>query len=257
MSTEDSLGDRMKGYEVAARTVLPRRMPVIIRCDGKAFHTYTRGCTRPFDQKLGDVMLDTAKALVNEIQGAQLAYTQSDEISVLVHGYKRFNSESWFDNQVQKMASVAAGTASAFFTSESWKIWAGREGKYNDEGGYVKLAVFDARAFVVPEADVCNYFLWRQQDASRNSVQMHARSLYSHKECDRKNSSELQEMIWQKGQNWDDLPTRWKRGACVYRDHTVPAGIGHDRAKLVIDTEVPIFSKDRSFINKHLAVEEQ
>lgn len=92
----------MKGYEVASRTTLPGRLPVIIRVDGKAFHTYTRGCKRPFDDRLSDVMVSTATKLCDEIQGAQLAYTQSDEISVLVHGYKKFKSQTWFDNQVQK-----------------------------------------------------------------------------------------------------------------------------------------------------------
>lgn len=250
MATNDSLGDRMKGYEVAARTWLPRRMPVIIRCDGKAFHTYTRGCARPFDATLGDVMLKTAMTLLNDIQGAQLAYTQSDEISVLVHGYKKFDSESWFDNQVQKMCSVAAGVASATFTALSFQI-----GKNQGE---IRPAVFDARAFIVPEADVCNYFLWRQQDATRNSVQMLARSLYSHKECDGKNGNELQEMCFQKGKNWNDLEARWRRGACVYRGQTEPhPTMGHTKERVIVDLNIPIFSQDRDYINRHLALEQQ
>lgn len=256
--SQDSLGDRMKGYELAARTVLPRRLPIIIRVDGKAFHTYTRGLTRPFDSKLADVMLDTTKLLVECIQGAQLAYTQSDEISVLVHGYKKFDSQSWFDNQVQKMVSVAAGVASSYFTAESYKIWAGRKGEWADQDGYIKVAVFDARAFVVPEADVCNYFLWRQQDTSRNSVQMLARSLFSHKRVENKNCDELQEMCFAEGHNWNDLPTRYKRGCCVYRGQSDPhPDMGHTRDRVVTDVEIPLFSQNRDYVNRHLKLEEE
>lgn len=98
--TSDSLGDRMKGYEQAARVRLPMRMPVILRIDGRAFHTYTRDCDKPFDTKLMAAMDDVALRLCEEVQGAQIAYVQSDEISILVHNYKRLQSQAWFDNQV-------------------------------------------------------------------------------------------------------------------------------------------------------------
>jgi len=249
----DSLGDRMKGYEVASRSELPRRMPVIIRVDGKAFHTYTRGCKRPFDENLGGVMQATAKKLCEEIQGAQLAYTQSDEISVLVHGYKKFDSQPWFDNQVQKMVSVAAGIASAAFTSLSWQIWLGREAPVIspiDIFEKIKPAVFDARAFIVPEGDVCNYFLWRQQDATRNSVQMLARSLYSHKECDNKNVMQLREMCASKGEDWFSLLPRWQRGVCVRR------AVDDIRNPWQIDDNIPSFNEDRNYVNNLLKLEE-
>jgi len=162
----DSLGDRMKGYEKDFRTKLPDRFPVIMRVDGRAFHTWTRGCEKPFDETLIGAMNDCAISLCKEIQGAQVAYVQSDEISILIHGYKRFNSETWFGNQVQKMCSVAAGITSVAMSFESMKMF----GRY-------KVAHFDARVFIVPESDVVNYFLWRQNDWTRNSVQMLARSL--------------------------------------------------------------------------------
>jgi len=237
--SSDSLGDRMKGYEQSARTVLPRRMPVIIRCDGKAFHTLTHDCVKPFDSRLTDCMTHASIRLCEQIQGAQLAYTQSDEISILVHGYKRFASETWFDNQVQKMVSVAASIAAAEFNAYS-------------KGCFHKLAYFDARAFVLPEADVCNYFLWRQQDAVRNSIQMLARSLYSHKQCDHKNVNELQEMCFQKGQNWNDVQPRWKRGLCVKRRHDASLG-----SSWHVDLDIPTFGNDRDYVNGLLAVEEE
>lgn len=256
----------MKGYEAAARTVLPRRMPVIIRCDGKAFHTYTRGCKKPFDETFGDVMLDAAKALVSNVQGTQLAYVQSDEISVLVHNYKRFNSEAWFNNQVQKMVSTAAGIVSSHFTANSWKIWCASDGFVLKNE---RPAVFDARAFIVPEEDICNYFLWRQQDATRNSIQMLARSLYSHKECDHKNTSELQEMCFLKGANWNDLEARWKRGVCIRRKEVDQDGDGHrcvegcqhsksgDRlGNWHFDYNIPLFNEDSDYVNGYLFTEE-
>lgn len=262
------MGDRMKGYEVASRAVLPGRLPVIIRVDGKAFHTYTRGTERPFDKKLGDVMIDTAKKLCESIQGAQLAYTQSDEISILVHGYKKFDSQPWFDNQIQKMVSVAAGIASSHFSINSWKVW----NNISNPTGHniIKPAVFDARAFVVPEADVCNYFLWRQQDATRNSVQMLARSLYSHKVLENCNCNELKDLCAAKGHDWFNLEPRWQRGVCVKREPVTPycsgggcvEGCQHspsgDRlGTWRVDYDIPVFSQDRDYVNRHLALEEE
>lgn len=235
--SHDSLGDRMKRHEQACRMVLPHRMPVIMRVDGRAFHTYTRGCKRPFDERLMLAMDAVALALVDDIQGAQLAYVQSDEISILIHNYKRHASQAWFDNQVQKMTSVAASIAGATMTARSVDVF--------DE---MRPATFDARVFVLPEAEVCNYFIWRQQDAVRNSIQMLARSLYSHRECDRKNGAQLQEMCWQKGQNWNDLPAHHKRGRCVVRGEGPLAG-------WTVDREPPTFSERRDYIERHLAVE--
>lgn len=257
MASNDSLAARMKEYEQAARSTLTNRLPVIIRVDGKAFSSYTRGCERPFDVSFGDVMLDVAHELINSVQNAQVAYVQSDEVSVLLHSYKRLNSQPWFKNQVQKMCSVAASIASATFTANSWKIWAPKSPATNPDlaralavhGAFVdnvRPAVFDARVFTVPERDVCNYFLWRQKDAMRNSVQMLARSLYSHKECQGKNRNALREMCLQKGKSWDDVDARWQRGACVYRS----------AEKTIVDTNIPVFSSDRGYIERHLSVTE-
>lgn len=251
MNTNDSLGDRMKRYELSSRTQLCQRLPVIIRVDGKAFHTYTRNLARPFDSQFNSVMDIVANRLCEEIDGAQVAYIQSDEISVLVHGYKRLQTTPWFDNQVQKMVSVSAGVASAYFTEASSAIF-----------GAVRPAVFDSRVFVVPERDVCNYFIWRQNDASRNSLQMLARSLYSHKQLHEKGREELHELIHAKGQNWNNMPTSLKRGRCVVREETVSEQVTPDgvnvvvRHNWVVDNETPIFTSDRQYIEKFLATEE-
>jgi tRNA(His) 5'-end guanylyltransferase len=252
---KDSLGTRMKGYENIWKTKLPRRMPLIARIDGKAFHTYTRDCAKPFDKKLADLMDATAKHLCENIQGSQIAYIQSDEITILIHDYKSLNSEAWFDKELQKMCSIAAATASTFFTMNSNLL-----GFKDSEGANTrKIALFDARFFIVPEHDVVNNFVWRQQDAVRNSIQMLARSLYSHNECNNKNQSALQEMIHQKGKNWNDVPTGFKRGRCVYKKETLIAPFGSTeifRSKWEIDTEIPTFTTDREFIGRHLTVNE-
>ena len=255
--SKDSLGDRMKTYEDAYRFNLPIRMPLVIRIDGKAFHSYTKGCKRPFDQKLVDCMDTTAQKLCKEVQGCQLAYVQSDEISLLVVNYEDLDSQSWFDNNLQKMVSICAGIASSTFTFNSWRIWMG--GVAAPVGlESIKPAIFDARAFVLPKEEVCNYFLWRQQDATRNSVQMLARSLYSHKQCENKNNSDLQEMCFQKGQNWNDLPTSQKRGRCIVKIKTIKPAynpqsqttVMSERSEWAVDNEIPIFSQDRRYIEQ-------
>ncbi len=263
--SNDSLGDRMKNYEGAYRTKLPIRMPVIIRVDGKAFHTYTKNCTRPVDAGLVECMSDTARELCKTVQGCQLAYVQSDEISLLLTNYASNDTQSWFENNLQKMVSVSASVASVTFTINSYKIW----GMGSDWAGgkfpLIKPAYFDSRAFIIPKEDVCNYFLWRQQDATRNSVQMLARSLYSHKQCTDKNNSELQEMIFQKGINWNDCPIPQKRGRCIVRKAIEKEAFNPKtgektsalRNEWVVDNEIPVFSVDRSYINNLVYVKDE
>jgi tRNA(His) guanylyltransferase len=245
---KDTLGDRAKKYEAVSRHKLTERMPVIIRCDGKAFHSYLRGCKRPFDENVVSCMNDTAKYLCQHIQGAKLAYVQSDEISILLTNYQDTNSQSWFDNDISKMCSVSAGMASAYFTSISNRIF-----------GQIKMAVFDARVFTVPREDVCNAILWRQQDCLRNSVQMVARYFFSHKECDHKNNTQLRAMIATNGVDWyDNLPVNLKQGRCIIKHQSDKAAsnpktgeaITALRSEWVVDNNIPIFSQDRDYIEK-------
>jgi len=221
------LGDRMKLFENAYRIYLPPRMPVIIRVDGKAFHTLTRKCEKPFDALFAAVMDSTASALLEKVQDARMAYVQSDEISLLLIGYNTFASEPWFSNNLQKVVSISAAVASATFTM-CWDY---------------EPAYFDSRAFILPENEVCNYFLWRQQDCTRNSIQMVAQSMYSHKELHEKNSAELQEMTFQKGINWNDYEPYWKRGRVITHEG--------------VDRGIPIFTEDRKYIEKFLEIEEK
>jgi tRNA(His) 5'-end guanylyltransferase len=255
---KNSIGGRMKQcYENVFKYKLPERMPVIIRLDGRAFHTLTKKAEKPFDSAFIRFIDETALYLCEEIDGVQMAYIQSDEISLLLHNYKKLNTNSWFDNEIQKICSISAGLASSKFTL----IY----NSYNDDKIYVnpKLIQFDSRCFVLPEAEVCNYFIWRQKDWERNSIQMLAQSLYSHKQLHKKNNSELQEMCFQKGHNWNDLDISLRRGRCCIKEFNEDFNeddasyMYSGRYNWVIDNEIPIFTQDRNYIEKYLKVEEE
>ena len=220
-------------YENRQSYSLIRRIPVIIRIDGKAFHTYTKGLDKPFDDDLILDMNRTAIYLCENIQGAKCAYTQSDEISILVTDYDNLETDAWFDYNVQKMCSISASLATAIFNQLRFKRQIvdfltysiqGREDVVNYANNYYEAhfkdytANFDSRVFNIPKEEVANYFLARQKDAVKNSISMVARHYYSHKELENKNSSEMQEMIFQKGFNWNDLDSGKKRGRFIVKN---------------------------------------
>lgn len=222
MSKHCEIMRRMKdNYESRQRHFLIRRIPVIIRIDGKAFHTYTKGLHKPFDHDLIEAMDSTAKFLCQEIQGAQCAYVQSDEISILVTDYKEFNTQAWFDYNQSKIESVSASLATGKFNFLRINQELNLIGKVDHIGSDFKLAFFDSRADNIPKEEVANYFLARQKDAVKNSIASLAQSLYSHKELEGKNESELQELCFQKGHNWNDLPVGQKRGRFIIKNTLV------------------------------------
>jgi tRNA(His) guanylyltransferase len=218
------LGDRMKAYEEVFRQKLPVRMPVIVRLDGKAFHTLTKGCQKPFDQKLGDSMVTAARAVLEEMP-ARMAYHQSDEVSFLLIDYNKFDSMQWFDGVVQKMASVSASVMGAHFTQE-----------------YGKPGYFDARVFAVPERDIKNYFIWRQRDCMRNAISGIAQSKFSPKQLHGKKSDEMVEMLKATDTPVDSFSNRWRFGTIVTGGECIAA---------------PEFSKERDFLDMFLEIEEE
>lgn len=240
---KDSLGDRMKAnYEDRTRFSLNRRTYTIIRVDGKAFHTYTRGLARPFDDGLIEDMDATAAYLCKNIAGAKLAYVQSDEISVVITDFDDIATQSWFDSNLQKMVSIAASMATARF-NQLRLLRSPNLGKVDD----CKLAMFDARAFQIPErVEVENYLIWRQQDATRNSISSVAQSLYSHKELHGINSDKQQELIFQKGINWNDYTYRKKRGTIIRKITYDITGSNRSKWGAV---ETPVFTQNREFLD--------
>ena len=226
------LGDRMKeNYENRTRFLLPRRTYTIIRLDGKAFHSLTKNCQRPFDRDFMKCMQLTAIKLCEEIQGARFAYVQSDEISILLTDFEKESTEAWFDCNLQKMCSIAASIASVRFS-----------------GLWCTPGLFDARVFTIPDpTEVQNCFVWRQQDATRNSVSMLAQSHFSHKELHKKSTPDMHEMLHSKGINWNDLLIDEKRGAMVVKQEVpdLVDGVKRSRWEVVMP---PVFTQQPEFL---------
>ena len=267
MPVNDELGTRMKeNYEQIPKTRLVRRTPVAIRIDGKAFHTFTRGFQKPFDEVLGNAMVRTMEYLCKNIQGCVFGYTQSDEITLLLIDYKQLNSEAWFDYEVQKMVSISASMATMAFNryfAEAYERWhfdhimfPGEFGKAEILPGDEKLdeaynkalqkgAMFDSRVFNIPKEEATNLVYWRQLDAARNSVQMVGQANFSHSELQNKTCNMIQDMLHeQHGINWNDYPTRWKRGVAWTREKG-------------IDFDMPMLKgPDRKYVDKVIFVGE-
>lgn len=284
MPVNDELGIRMKTYyEQIPKTKLMRRTPVAIRIDGKAFHTFTKGFQKPFDEILIKSMQNTMKYLCEHIQGCILGYTQSDEITLILVDYKNLNSDAWFDYEVQKMCSIAASMATMAFNREFEKYVDNFELDHLIElGGYIeydcdenrklaetyfhaieKGAMFDARVFNIPKEEVTNLIYWRQLDATRNSIQMVGQANFSHKQLHGKSCNMIQNMLLtEKDINWNDLPIYQKRGSCCVKTETTITGATVfengdvetttiERPHWVIDTEIPVFKgEDRQYIDK-------
>lgn len=270
MPVRDDLGTRMKTfYENIPKTRLMRRVPVAIRLDGKAFHTFTRGFQKPFDFVLMDTMQQTMKYLCENIQGCVFGYTQSDEITLILVDYQKFTSSAWFDYEVQKMCSIAASMATMAFNRffmyeyEEFNRWV-NEGNPTDEDrrlndiyydAMCKGAMFDTRCFNIPKEEVTNLIYWRQLDATRNSIQMVGQAHFSHDELQDKTCNMIQDMLMTKyGINWNDFTIPCKRGtACIKVATKVtenikrePQPFGEDKVTTTIIEERPIWVIDKN-----------
>lgn len=275
MPVNDELGTRMKEfYEGVPKTRLVRRMPVAIRIDGKAFHTFTRGFQKPFDEILVKSMQDTMKYLCENIQGCVLGYTQSDEITLILIDYQNLNSCAWFDYEVQKMCSITASMATMafnkFFTKNVnyFEMTHEHDDIINEYcttlvNAAEKGAMFDARCFNIPKEEVCNLVYWRQLDATRNSIQMVGQANFSHKELQNKSCNMIQEMLFaEKGINWNDYPTYLKRGSCCIKTTIQNPNVdikdgAYPKSIWMIDLDIPIFKGDgRQYIDKLIYIGE-
>jgi tRNA(His) 5'-end guanylyltransferase len=205
-----SLGERMKFYEevFGGVTQLMPLIPVVVRLDGRGFHNFTKGLRKPFDYNLIDLMIKTTEFLVEETN-ACVGYTQSDEISLILYT-EDFNSQIYFDGRVAKINSVLAATCSSYFTSKLPEAIPSKVGCN---------PVFDCRCFNVPtKMEAVNALVWREQDATRNSVQMVGQANFSHNELQNKSCSDIQEMLHSKYNiNWNNFHPKCKRGTYVQR----------------------------------------
>lgn len=228
-----SLSDRMKDYEFVNKNKLMANVPAIIRIDGKAFHTWTKGLDKPFDEKFYAAMSQTAIDLVNNIQGAVFAYGQSDEISIFLKDYETYNTDAWFGGGVQKIVSVSASLATGYFN------------KAAEEVGIAKdmPALFDSRVFSIPQHDVTNYFVWRQQDFLRNSIQMCARHYLGHKACHGLKKQDMIDALRNREESFD-----WFKDLDMVYRH----GYSYIRGMDEINFTIPEFTECREFIEVHV-----
>lgn len=273
----DELGMRMKGYESRNQYYLQRKIPVAIRIDGRAFHTFTRGFDKPFDYILMEAMQETMKYLCENISGCVLGYTQSDEITLILQDYASIDTDAWFGYRTDKLCSIAASMATLYFNREFEKLYLEELGYYSvyDKTSFnapdfilahdlarKRGAMFDARCFNVPKEEVTNLIYWRQLDATRNSIQMVGQANFSHQELMNKSCNMIQDMLHeQKSINWNDFSTAEKRGSCCIKQevvedialengNVVPAV---RRSKWVIDHDIPIFKgENRNYIEERI-----
>lgn len=247
----DALGDRMKkDLENRIRIYLPRRCYTFIRIDGKAFHTYTKGLIRPFDDDLMNDMDATAMYLCQNIMGAKCAFVQSDEITIILTDFETVSTQAWFDYNVQKMCSVSSSMATRAFNEARLKRYDPSSAKP------FKWAEFDSRVWQVPQrTEVFNTFVWRQKDATRNSISSMAQAMFSHRELENKNTDMMQEMCFQKGVNWNDYAPRYKRGRMIVKEFYTKFPDANDLKSLPsirsrwISQEPPIFTQDHDYLD--------
>ena len=244
----DKIGNRFKEYyENRSKTYLMRRSNVIVRIDGCHFHNYCKGLQKPFDPIFIKTMQQTTKSLCENIQGCKIGYVESDEISLLLTDYDTLQTDAWFNYSVQKICSVSASMAALFFNKYWQKNVVELSAFYKSKSELG--AYFDARAFNLPKEEVTNYFIWRQNDATRNSIQSLAQANFSQKQIHSMNNSQLQDKLHEeKGINWNDCKTVEKRGSCVI--HVFDKSINH--SKWIIDEEIPIFTQNRDYIENIL-----
>lgn len=277
MLVRDELGKRMKeNYEQIAQTKLMRRTPVAIRIDGKAFHTFTRGFRKPFDEILATTMQDTMRYLCENIQGCVLGYTQSDEITLILQDYATLETDAWFGYKVQKICSVAASMATYYFNHRFMikvedyidSVMSLQDSDIEEEKEYMdalrisrnKGAFFDARCFNIPKEEVTNLIYWRQLDAMRNAIQSIGQSVFSQKELNNKSCKMIVDMLEEKNIFIEDFNDEYIYGSCCVKTRSnvgIDDGTSLFRYIWTIDKNIPIFKEeDRKYIERLINFEE-
>lgn len=255
MPMKDDLGDRMKRYEKVSDHVLAIKTPVIIRIDGNAFHTFTKGFNKPFDKYFIEAMAATTLDLCKDIAGCQYGYVQSDEISLFLCDYEKIETQPWFDYRLQKLASIAAAKATWYFHQHLQEEY---EKAYEDDPTasatvflaekLTKMACFDARAFNIPKDEISNYFIWRQNDATRNAILSIAQYVLPSSELNGKNCKQLKTLLTDKyNVQFDAIPTRFMRGTLFLKEYDP------DKCKKIwfMPPETPDFIEHRILLEEY------
>ena len=216
---------------------LPRRIPVIIRVDGKAFRTAIRKYFgKGWSSSFSDTMIEVAKKMQREIQGCNFCYSQSDEISFLLTDYRTIDTDAWLGYNLQKLVSISAALASSIFIREVSNEFTLSQINLNFP------ICFDSRAFSLPMDDVCNYFIWRQLGAERHAISFAGREHFSTKQLHKKSSKEIRLMLNKEGIEFYDFSTIRKRGFCIIDGE--------------VDLNIPEFTTERSYIENYVYIRE-
>lgn len=264
--------ERMKGYEKSSSNYLVKKVPVIIRLDGRAFKTLTKDLHKPYDEVMLSCMQDTMKYLCENIQGCVFGYTQSDEITLVLTDYENLDSCAWFDYSAQKSASVSASMATYAFIMAFIKsicYFNDKDTSYAEilNSTIRKNISFDARAFNVPKEDVINNIIWRQQDCINNSIISIGRTYYSHEELVGKTQKHILHMLEDKYVYWKDYSNAIKYGVCCYKNGKKTEDgylrrvfedgsfvyknnwVGKEKPKWIVDfINVPEFSENKGYL---------
>ena len=220
----DDFGDRMKTYERLAESQLIPNLPIVVRLDGKSFSKYTSRLERPYDLKLIELMQNTCKHLMKISHNIKIAYQQSDEITLIISN--DYDNPVEYNGRVQKLCSILAAECSVYFATHAYTL----ENALHDH------PVFDCRIFNVPDwVEASNAVLWREQDATKNSIQLAGQSNFSHKEMQGLKNNQVQEkLLLEKNINWNDYTASFKRGSYIKREKYFDPDLNTERSHFVV-----------------------
>lgn len=249
----ETLGDRQKEYEKNSDYVLTRRLPIIIRVDGRSFSRLTRKLTKPYSVDIGNIMSETMMYCIMEMQGAVFGYQQHDEINFILRNDQSFDSDPWYQNRIQKITSVASSLATLSFNRGLSRL--------DPPLDIIGDAIFDARVFALPTiSEVVNYLVWRQQDCIRDAVSAAAQEELSLKFGKRTAMKLLQKrtvaekkelLLSQANIDFDEIySSSFKYGVAAYKVPTIiPSKEGMTaRNKWTLNDTVPLFVEEKDFI---------
>lgn len=255
-----SLSDRMKRYEASYGILIPPRTYTIVRVDGKNFSKFTKRMNKPFDDQFSESM-DYAAIELCKYFNPKFAYVQSDEISLVFTDIENIDSEMIFDGKVQKICSLTAAKAATSFNKRMLMFDAANTEDASDfiqalmNGENIYDTVFDSRVFIIPDfREVSNYFVWRQQDCTRNSISMAADAVVGKGSSRGMNGSQKQDAMMEKGVNWNEYAVKYKRGVIISKQ---PIRVENENApnrfvmrnKWVIDDATPIFTQKPEYLH--------
>lgn len=248
-----SLDTRMRDYEKASKLYLTKRMPVVIRIDGRSFSKFTKNFEKPFDRLLSKAMQFTMKYLCENVQGCKFGYAQSDEISLILVDYDDIKKSAWYNYNVQKLCSVVSSMATMYFNKiyrELTNTIYNNSVNKNSDQNYYELystkfdeATFDTRCFNVPENDICNYIIWRQRDAARNSVSSLGQKYFAQNYLNGKHSFDIINMLIDRyNVHWESFPNTYKYGSACFITNE----------GWVIDCNIPRITEDRQYVESRV-----